>query len=377
MVNRLKFLHIADLHLGRLLYGRSLIEDQRHFLFENLLPAIDRHKPDGVLIAGDLYDRPVASTEAIALFDALLDALSARQVPTVVISGNHDGPERIAVGAKMLARFGIHIVTSLDAAFQPIELGGAQIFALPYFDNAQMRAFLGGETLRGAGACMRAAVEKMAAQFAPGKLHVLVAHCFAAGASTSDSESRLFVGGAGDVPTDCFAPFDYAALGHLHAAQSAGSAARYAGSPLKYSVDEAHQKKSMTLVTLEPGAAPQIELLPVTPLHDVKRLNGKFDDLLAAGTAQPDGDYVEILLEDDAPVFCPADRLRPYYPNLLSVRSTWFLKAGAAAPSAAAQSRDRTAVFDGFLRDICGDEPQAGDTELFLEIMRELEAKEA
>ena len=185
MVNRLKFLHIADLHLGRLLYGRSLIEDQRHFLFENLLPAIDRHKPDGVLIAGDLYDRPVASTEAIALFDALLDALSARQVPTVVISGNHDGPERIAVGAKMLARFGIHIVTSLDAAFQPIELGGAQIFALPYFDNAQMRAFLGDETLRGAGACMRAAVEKMAAQFAPGKLHVLVAHCFAAGASTS------------------------------------------------------------------------------------------------------------------------------------------------------------------------------------------------
>ena len=133
----------------------------------------------------------------------------------------------------------------------------------------------------------------------------------------------------------------------------------------------------MTLVTLEPGAAPQIELLPVTPLHDVKRLNGKFDDLLAAGTAQPDGDYVEILLEDDAPVFCPSDRLRPYYPNLLSVRSAWFLKAGAAAPSAAAQSRDRTAVFDGFLRDICGDEPQAGDTELFLEIMRELEAKEA
>lgn len=148
----MKFLHIADLHLGRLLYGRSLIEDQRHFLFECLLPAIDRHKPDGLLIAGDLYDRPVAPTEAIALFDELLDALCARQVPAVVISGNHDGPERIAVGAKLLARFGIHIVTSLEAAFRPIELGGAQIFALPYFDNAEMRAALGDDTLRGAGA---------------------------------------------------------------------------------------------------------------------------------------------------------------------------------------------------------------------------------
>lgn len=373
----MKFLHIADLHLGRLLYGRSLIEDQRHFLFECLLPAIDRHKPDGLLIAGDLYDRPVAPTEAIALFDELLDALCARQVPAVVISGNHDGPERIAVGAKLLARFGIYIVTSLEAAFRPIELGGAQIFALPYFDNAEMRAALGDDTLRGAGACMQAAIERMQAQFLPGKPHVLVAHCFAAGASTSDSESRLFVGGAGDVPTDCFSPFDYAALGHLHAAQAAGQTARYAGSPLKYSVDEAHQKKSMTLVTLGAGAPPQIELLPVSPLRDVKRLSGRFDDLLAAGTAQPDADYVEILLEDDAPVFCPADRLRPYYPNLLSVRSAWFLKAGAAASSAAAQSRDRTAVFTGFLRDVCGGEPQEGDEALFLEILRELEEKEA
>ncbi len=373
----MKFLHIADLHLGRLLYGRSLIEDQRHFLFENLLPAIDQHKPDGVLIAGDLYDRPIAAVEAIALFDALLDALSSRSVPTVLIAGNHDGPERIAVGAKLLARFGIHIVTALEDAFEPIELGDAQIFALPYFENAQMRAFLGDDTLRGAGACMRAAVEKMQARFAPGKRHILVAHCFAAGAATSDSESSLFVGGAGDVPTDCFTPFDYAALGHLHAAQPAGQTARYAGSPLKYAVDEAHQKKSMTLVTLPDGEKPQIELLPIAPLHDVKRLQGNFGDLLAAGAAAPDHDYVEILLEDDAPIFCPADRLRPYYPNLLSVRSEWFLRAGTSASAAAAQTRDQAAVFDGFLRDICGETPHEGDTALFLEMMRELEGKEA
>ena len=367
----MKLLHIADLHLGRLLYGRSLIEDQCHFVREALLPAIDTYEPDGLLIAGDLYDRPVASTEAIALFDELLEALSARQVPTVIISGNHDGPERIAVGAKMLAQFGIHIVTSLSGAFQPVSIGDAQVFALPYFDNAQMRAFLGDDTLRGAGACMKAAVERMEAQFDPEKKHILVAHCFAAGASTSDSESRLFVGGAGDVPTDCFAPFDYVALGHLHAAQRAGSTARYAGSPLKYSVDESHQKKSMTLVTL--GEAVGIELLPITPLHDVKRLCRPFNALLQAGAEQPDTDYVEIVLEDDAPVFCPADRLRPYYPNLLSVRSEWFLKTGGASPAESLRGRDQTAIFAGFLRDICGEEAQEGDTALFEEIMRELE----
>ena len=367
----MRFLHIADLHFGRLLYGRSLIEDQRHFVRQTLLPAVDALQPDGVLIAGDVYDRQIASTDAIALFDELIEALCARRCPAVIISGNHDGPERIAVGTKLLAQHGIYIVTALQGAFQPITIGDAQIFALPYFDNAQMRAFLGDESLRGAGACMRAAIERMTPLFDPKKKHILVAHCFAAGSAVSDSESRLFVGGAGDVPTDCFAPFDYVALGHLHASQRAGDTARYAGSPLKYSVDESHQKKSMTLVTL--GDQTEIELLPVAPLHDVKRITGSFDALLENGMRQPDEDYAEIILTDEAPVFRPADRLRPYYPNLLSVRNEWFTAMYSHAPEAAVQERDRAAVFTGFLRDVCGEEPQAGDAELFHEIRQELE----
>lgn len=369
----MKFLHIADLHLGRLLYGRSLMEDQRHFVRQTLLPAVDTWKPDGVLIAGDIYDRQIAPTDAIALFDELIEALCARRVPAVIISGNHDGPERIAVGTKLLAHHGIHIVTTLEGAFHPITIGEAQIFALPYFDNAQMRAFLGDDTLRGAGACMRAAVERMQPLFEPDKKHILVAHCFTAGSAVSDSESRLFVGGAGDVPANCFAPFDYAALGHLHAAQRAGDTARYAGSPLKYSVDEAHQKKSMTLVTL--GEETAVELLPVSPLHDVKRITGAFDELLEAGMRAPDEDYAEIVLTDEAPVFRPADRLRPYYPNLLSVRNEWFTSMYSAAAVQAVQDRSHAAIFTGFLHDVCGEEPQAGDAELFFDIMRSLEEK--
>ena len=235
-----------------------------------------------------------------------------------------------------------------------------------------MREMLGDETLRGAGACMRAAVEKMEKAFDPAKKHVLVAHCFAAGASTSDSESRLFVGGAGDVPTDVFSPFDYAALGHLHAAQRAGDTARYAGSPLKYSVDEAHQKKSMTLVTL--GDTVETTCIPVTPLHDVKRIEGTFAALLENGQAAPNEDYVEILLTDDEPVFRPADRLRPYYPNVLGVRSTWFLKQHAGTQAEAdLHSRSRAELFRGFLKEVCGEEAQPEDEALLAEILKELE----
>lgn len=371
----MKFLHLADLHFGRLLYGRSLIEDQQYFVRKILLPAIDAQRPDAVLIAGDVYDRQIASTEAIALFDELIEALSTRQLTAVIISGNHDGPERMAIGTKLLSRLGIHIVTTLAGAFQPIELGDAQIFALPYFDNAQMRAFLGDDTLRGAGVCMQAAVARMTAQFDPHKKHILLAHCFAAGSVTSDSESQLFVGGAGDVPTDCFAPFDYTALGHLHAAQRAGDTARYAGSPLKYSVDEAHQKKSLTFVTVEDTAT--VELLPIRPLRDVKRISGTFVELLEKGLEQTDPDYVEIELTDEAPVFRPADRLHPYYPNLLSVRHLWFAQQSQYQPVQNLRDRDQTAIFTGFMQDVCGTEAKQEDLALFLEIMREMEGTEA
>lgn len=369
----MKFLHVADLHFGRLLYGRSLIEDQRHFVHNILLPAVDLHGPDAVLIAGDVYDRQIASVEAIALFDQLIDALSIRQVPAVIISGNHDGAERMAIGTKLLARSGIHIVTALENAFDPIELGDAQIFALPYFDNAEVRAYFEDDTLRGSGACMRAVVEKMQEKFDPAKKHILISHCFAAGSETSDSEVQMFVGGTGDVPTDCFSAFDYTALGHLHAAQRAGDFARYAGSPLKYSVDESHHKKSMTLVDVDDGFS--FELLPVTPLRDVRRISGTFEDVLRDGMDSPTEDYVEIELTDDVPVFRPADRLRPYYPNILSVRNLWFAQQNSLEPVQTMHDQDNNTVFMSFIRDICGMEVRPEDLDLFSEIMKEMEGE--
>ena len=369
----MKLLHLADLHFGRLLYGRSLIEDQQHFVENILLPAIDAEQPGAVLIAGDVFDRPIASTEAIALFDVLLNALSARQIPTVIISGNHDGPERMAIGAKLLKQLGIHIVTTLADAFSPVTVGDVQIFPLPYFDNAQVRDFFGDETLRGSAACMRKVIEHMQSLFLPDKKHVLMAHCFAAGAETSDSESQMFVGGTGDVPTDLFSVFDYTALGHLHATQKAGAFARYAGSPLKYSVDEAHQKKSLTFVTLTEDVS--VELLPIVPLRDVRRVSGSFEELTKAGEAQPVSDYVEIELTDKAPIFRPADRLRPYYPNILSVRNLWFAQESHYQNVQNIREQDNGTIFTAFMKDICDTDIEQEDLELLLSTMQEVEGK--
>ena len=221
---------------------------------------------------------------------------------------------------------------------------------------------------------MRAVTERMQTLFDPDKKHILMAHCFAAGSETSDSESQMFVGGTGDVPTDCFSAFDYTALGHLHATQKAGASARYAGSPLKYSVDEAHQKKNLTLVTVEDDVT--VELLPIVPLRDVRRIRDSFEALIENGSAQKTEDYVEIELTDEMPIFRPADRLRPYYPNILSVRNLWFAQQSSYRPVQNIKEQDRGTIFTAFMKDVCDTEIEPEDLELLLNIMRETEALE-
>ena len=195
--------------------------------------------------------------------------------------------------------------------------------------------------------------------FEPGALHILVAHCFAAGGQVSQSESSLFVGGSAQVPTSLFDPFDYVALGHLHGPQKAGSKARYSGSPLKYSIDEASQQKGFLSLTWD-GDAMAAELIPTKPLRDVKRLSGLFQDLLEQGKAQPLQDYVELHLEDQEPVLLAAERLRPYYPQLLLVSSRWACAAATGERAARLQGQDKAAVFSAFFKEVLGEETPAG-----------------
>ena len=215
---------------------------------------------------------------------------------------------------------------------------------------------------------MEAILQRMAPLFAPGAAHVLVAHCFAAGAQTCDSESVALVGGSGQVSPGLFEAFDYVALGHLHGPQKAGEKARYSGSPLKYSIDEAGQKKGFLTLTWD-GERMEAELCPTRPLRDVGRLCGRFEDLLAQGPCE---DYVELVLEDEEPVLLAAERLRPLYPNLLSVSHPKAFAAAVGQRAAQLKSRDQATVFTSFLKEVCQMDPEEEDLALFREVMKEV-----
>lgn len=368
----MKLFHTSDWHLGRMLYGRSLLEDQRWFLQEVFLPAVERERPACVILAGDVYDRQIAPPEAIRLFDATLARLVELRVKVCIISGNHDGADRMALLKGALRQSGVYFATALEDAFSPVVLEEQgeilQLFLLPYFDTSQAREYLGDDSLRGEGTCFRALVEKLRPLFLPGAGHLLVSHCFAAGSQTSDSESTLFVGGSGQVPPSLFDPFDYVALGHLHGPQKAGDRGRYSGSPLKYSVDEARQKKGF--VSLEwTGHEMLQEFVPVTPLRQVRRVTGLFQTLLEAGKQSPCEDYLELVLEDTSPVMLAAERLRPYYPNLLAVSNPWMASGVTGERASRLKGQDEATVFSSFLREVCQLEPSPQDEALFQEIL--------
>lgn len=372
----MRFFHTSDWHLGRMLYGRSLLSDQQYFLEEAFLPAVEKEKPAFLLLCGDVYDRQVAPPEAIALFDRALSRLLERGVKVLVISGNHDGAQRMALLKGVLRKNGAYFATALEDFLQPVLLEEdglrVQVFMLPFFDAPTARDFLGDLSLRGESACMERLLELSYPLFEPGALHVLMGHCFCAGATVSDSESGAFVGGSGQIPAELFERFDYVALGHLHGPQRAGKTARYSGTPLKYSIDEAAQKKGFLVLDWD-GASLSAEHREVVPKRDVKKLEGSFEELLAAGEASPCEDYVELHLTDKSPVLLASERLRPFYPNLLAVQNQWALQGAAGKRARDLQGADEGAVFAAFFQEVSGAPPEDGDIALFQEILKEVQ----
>lgn len=375
----MKIFHTSDWHLGKMIYGRSMLPDQEHFVNEVFLPAVRSERPDLVLLAGDIFDRQIAPVEAIRLFDRFVTEMSALRVPLALIAGNHDGAERIAIGAGLLRQSGIYIGTSLADAFQPavVEAGGetVQVHLLPYCEPAAVREYLKDDSLRSFQDAYAALLDRVREQLAPGVFHILLSHCFVMGGALSSSESPTFVGGSSEVNPSVFEGFDYVALGHLHGPQKAGPNGRYSGSPLKYSFDEAGQRKSFTVLNVEGGAA-EISEYSRPPLHDLRVLSGEFADLLEAAKAAPSADYLYANLKDRAPVYMPMDQLRPYYPNLLGLSSEWLASAGGAGENGGLRDQlmhrktDDLYIFEQFLDQICGSEADDGDRALFLQAMR-------
>ncbi|MGI6269185.1 MAG: exonuclease SbcCD subunit D [Candidatus Howiella sp.] len=365
----MKLIHTSDWHLGRIIYGRSLIEDQRYFAEHFFLNLLEAERPDAVILAGDLFDRQIAPVEALRLFDALVTEICGnRRIPVIAVSGNHDGADRLGLGGALLGKAGLHITSRLDPYAPPVVLPGrpeVHIYTLPYFDPAMARDCLKDEELRGFPAAYAAVLEILRARLDSNAFNILVAHCFVAGAETSESESPLFIGGSGEVPGSLFNGFDYVALGHLHRAQTLGERIRYSGSPLKYSFDEEHHKKSVTV--LEVGDTVTIRPIPVVPLRDMRTLSGPVEALEEAACADAHkNDYISAELTG-LPVYEPMHRLRRVYPNTLSVRNGSFAAAAGDEERAALRQSEPQTVFAEFMRQMCGCEAEAADLAVFSE----------
>ena len=316
----MRFLHLSDLHLGKRVCEFSMLDDQR-FILEKILSLLDTHPVDAVLLAGDLYDKPVPPAEAVRLLDWFLTELAGRQLPIFAISGNHDSAERIAFGAHLLAGSRVYVSPVFTGAPAPIpltdEYGPVDVYLLPFLKPAVVRHVWPDEPIESYNDALGCALRHCA--LCPDHRSVLVAHQFVAGAAACESEEPS-VGGLDCVDAALFDGFDYVALGHLHSPQKVGrDTLRYCGTPLKYSFSEAHQHKSATFVELGRKGDVTLSTVPLTPRHDLREVRGSYLELTDRrnyeGTATDD--YLHITLTDEQDVPEALARLRVIYPNLM------------------------------------------------------------
>lgn len=321
----MRLIHLGDLHLGKFVLEASMLEEQRAFL-RYLADYAAANAVDAVILAGDVYDRSVPPAEAVQALDEFWCALHRSGIPVLAVPGNHDSPERLAFGSRLFASEGIHMAGPYDGALPVVELrdayGPVRVYLLPFLKPVMVRAALGADVAT-TNEAVRAALAVSPPD--PACRNILVAHQFVcAGERTPvvcDSEAPS-VGGSEPVDASAFDAFDYVALGHLHRAQKMGrETVRYAGSPLRYSLSEAAHVKSFPVVTLGEKGRVDVELVPIVPRRQLRRIQGELTALLQAGREDPDGreDYIWAVLEQDA--LNPAERLRAVYPHLLHVET--------------------------------------------------------
>lgn len=318
----MKFFHLSDLHLGKRVNAFSMLEDQDYILTE-ILRLLDEEQPDGVLIAGDVYDKAVPPAEAVGLFDRFLCALVERGVQVFVISGNHDSPERIAFGGRLMAQSGVYMSPVYNGDVRPLSLtdgyGVVNVFLLPFVKPAHVRRFFEEEEIVSYTDAVGAAIRHMPVD--PAARNILVTHQFVTGAARSESED-ITVGGADNVDAAVMEVFDYVALGHIHGPQTIGrDTLRYCGTPLKYSFSEAGQPKSVTVVELREKGAVTVRTRPLIPRRDLRELRGRYEDLTLKRyyDAQNTDDYLHITLTDEEDIPDAVGKLRVIYPHLMKL----------------------------------------------------------
>lgn len=320
----MKLFHLSDLHIGKRVNEFSMIEDQKYIL-KRILDLAEEEKPDGIILAGDIYDKQIPSAEAVQVFDEFITRLAGRAIPVFIISGNHDSAERLAFGGRLLNSRGIYLSPVYDGSVTKIPLkdqyGTVWIHLLPFIRPSTVRHVFENEAdlVTDVQTAAETVIRHMEIDLKD--RNILVAHQFVTGASRCESED-VQVGGLDNIDAAVFTPFDYTALGHIHSPQNVGTdRVRYCGTPLKYSFSEVDQEKSITVVELEKKGTVRTSLLPLKPLRDMRKLRGTYLELTDRSFYRDMNreDYIQVTLTDEDDVPDGLQKLRVIYPNIMQL----------------------------------------------------------
>ncbi|MGB3261293.1 exonuclease SbcCD subunit D [Paenisporosarcina sp.] len=376
----MKLFHTADWHLGKLVQGVSMTDEQR-FVLQQFTKAIEEEKPDAVIIAGDLYDRAVPPTDAVNLLDEVLETIVLKlKTPVIAVSGNHDSPGRLNFGSRMMKSNGFYITGQLKKDLEPIVLqdahGEVHFHLVPYADPSQVRHVLDDTEIRTHDDAMKKMVAHIESTMDPSKRHVLVGHAFVTPhgeeeENTSDSERPLAIGGAEYVSASHFKKFHYTALGHLHQAHFVlNETIRYAGSPLKYSISEEHHKKGFHIVEMDELGNVTVEKRLLTPNRDIRTVEGKMEDILQHEFNE---DYVFVRLLDETPILFPMEKVRSVYPNAMHVerKVVSVLKGTEESTVGSRRKMDDLSLFNAFYEEVKGVKASEETAVIFKDVLQE------
>ncbi|HDM8234036.1 TPA: exonuclease SbcCD subunit D [Vibrio campbellii] len=350
----MKFIHTSDWHLGRQFHNVSLLDDQQAVL-DQLIQYIENNPVDAVVVAGDIYDRSVPPTIAIELLNKVVKRICGElNTPMILISGNHDGAERLGFGSEQMKNAGLHIISNFEDMLTPVVIetesaGQVAFYGMPYNDPEQVR-FAYQAPVSTHDQAHKLLAEKITEQFQPEQRNVLVSHCFVDGAIESESERPLSIGGSDRVSHEHFLNFDYVALGHLHQPQKKGEEyIRYSGSLMKYSFGEQNQKKGFTLVEIDQNGFVSAEHIDLAAPHEMRIVEGELEQVIEQGKTDPKNeDYLLVRLMDKHAILNPMEKLRTVYPNVLHLEKPGMLIGVEQEMAQAKLARSEIDMFRDF-----------------------------
>ncbi|HHY0510453.1 TPA: exonuclease SbcCD subunit D [Vibrio parahaemolyticus] len=374
----MKFIHTSDWHLGRQFHNVSLLEDQQA-VFEQLIQYIENNPVDAVIVAGDVYDRSVPPTIAIELLNRVVKRICGElNTPMILISGNHDGAERLGFGSEQMKRSGLHIISNFEDMLTPVVIetkaaGHVAFYGMPYNDPEQVR-YVYKEPVSTHDEAHKLLAEKITEQFQSEHRNILISHCFVDGAIESESERPLSIGGSDRVSHEHFLNFDYVALGHLHQPQKKGEEyIRYSGSLMKYSFGEQNQKKGFTLVEIGKDGFIGAEHIELTAPHEMRIVEGELEQILEWGKTDPKNeDYLLVRLMDKHAILNPMEKLRTVYPNVLHLEKPGMLIGVEQEMAQAKLARSEIDMFKDFFAEAQDSELSNEQEQAISDIIKQL-----